>query len=289
MHPDRIYRQHRDEALAKQVRADEYTSFVAMPFGERYSYRSEDVLDNVICAAARRATEMAKACRPFAHPTRVDRMAGVAANITEDIIVGILESHIFLADLTFANNGVLIETGAALGLKPTGQIILLQGDPRELHFDISHNRVLTYNGKVDDVVDNIAKALISAADAFERDCSPYIKEVSQTLSSDAIACMNWYGQFWKANPGARPSLHRGVITAAYRKKPTFILFPDAPFEVAALLFTEATRELISKRLFYTEYQPKATPEGDAFGMHATDLGWAVIAHLWPELARPSKR
>ena len=84
MNPDRIYRQYRDEALAKQVTADEYSIFVAMPFGERYSYRSGEVFDNVICAAARRATEMGKACHPFAVPTRVDKMAGVAANITEN-------------------------------------------------------------------------------------------------------------------------------------------------------------------------------------------------------------
>src|SRR4051794_30740791 len=118
MNPDRIYRQHRHDALASQVTAEEYATFVAMPFGDRFSYRSRDVFENVICAATIRANERKEAAKPFARPVRVDDRPGVAGVITEDIIVDILESHFFVADLTFTNTGVLLEAGAALGLKP---------------------------------------------------------------------------------------------------------------------------------------------------------------------------
>ncbi len=81
--------------------------------------------------------------RQFSPPRRIDDEPGVAGVVTEDIVVRILESHLFLADLTFENPGVLLEVGVALGLKPNNQIILiLQGSPSALHFDIRNNRVI---------------------------------------------------------------------------------------------------------------------------------------------------
>ncbi len=137
MNPDRIYSQHRDEALAKQITAGEYVTFVAMPFTEHFSYRSRNVFDEVIRAAVDRASERREVLRPFGAPKRTDEDPGIARVITEDIVVSILESHIFVADLTFENPNVVLETGVALGLKPNGQIILLlKGQPDELHFDI---------------------------------------------------------------------------------------------------------------------------------------------------------
>jgi hypothetical protein len=57
MNPDRIYRQYRDDALAGQITASKYTTFVAMPFGEQFSYRSREVYSEVVCKAAERANE----------------------------------------------------------------------------------------------------------------------------------------------------------------------------------------------------------------------------------------
>ena len=45
--------------------------------------------------------------------------------ITEEIVVRILESHLFIADLTFENPGVVLETGIAMGLKSNRQVILI--------------------------------------------------------------------------------------------------------------------------------------------------------------------
>ena len=67
-----------------------------------------------------------------------------AAVITEEIILRILESHIFMADVTFENAGVLLETGIALGTKPNRQIILItQGSHGDLHFDLRNNHVIS--------------------------------------------------------------------------------------------------------------------------------------------------
>jgi hypothetical protein len=289
MNPDRIYRQYRDDALARQFTAEKYTTFVAMPFRDQYSYHSREVFEKVICSAAARATERNEAARPFAIPFRVDDLAGVAGVITEDIVVGILESHFFLGDLTFSNGGVLVETGTALGLKPNGQIILImQGDLRDLHFDIRNNRVLSYDSRNPvDATEQIATAFIAAARAFEDDRERYVESVTRSLSSDAISCLKYYGVLQKRHPRERRSLHRRVVDEAYESG--FPLFPDAAvFPHAVVLFTDAARELIEKRLLWTDYQVGATPEGnDAFGMHATDLGWLVIERLWPELRRPS--
>ena len=57
MNPERIYRQYRDDALAKQVTASKYATFVAMPFGDKPSYHANDILRDVIQEAASRANE----------------------------------------------------------------------------------------------------------------------------------------------------------------------------------------------------------------------------------------
>lgn len=116
MNPDLIYRQHRDDALADQIEAAEYSSFVAMPFGEHFSYRSRDILTNVIQAAAIRANMKQKGAggQCFSIPERVDAHSGTARVITEEIVRDILARHIFIGDLTFQNPGVLLETGVAL-------------------------------------------------------------------------------------------------------------------------------------------------------------------------------
>ena len=48
----------------------------------------------------------------------------------------------------------------------------------------------------------------------------------------------------------------------------------------------ATRELRDKDLLWTDYAVGAVPGGDAFGMHATELGWLVIENMWIDLRHP---
>ena len=146
MNPDRIWRELSNDALAHQVNADEYGVFVAMPFRSQFSYRSEDVFTQVIDNAVRQANTEAPPRRFATPPTRSDKLAPNASEITEEIIERIMFDHFFIADLTLANHGVLVEVGVALSLKTPRQIILIaQGDLRELHFDIKDNRVIQYD------------------------------------------------------------------------------------------------------------------------------------------------
>jgi len=272
MNPDRIYRQYREDALAKQVTASKYTTFVAMPFGDQFSYHSRDILRDVIQKAATLANEKKSPARPFAPPMRIDELAGTARVVTEEIIVKILESHLFIADLTFENAGVLLETGIALGLKPNPQIILItQGKLSDLHFDIRNNNVISY--KNDDSVDAIAEALIAAAKAFEADTKRHITAITATLSPDAIFCLRHYGAIQRQDP--INSLHADIACN---------IFPNDGR--ARERFDTGTRELLRTRLIWTDW-PKTRGTIEFFGMHATDLGWAVIGEKWPELKKQS--
>jgi hypothetical protein len=167
MNPQRIYEQHRDDALASLITAERYKTFVAMPFRQRFSYRQKEIYENVIKAAAEKANALGLAERGFDPPKRTDDIGLPAAVITEEIVVQILESHFFMADLTNENPGVLLETGIALGLKANTQIILItQDNLTDLHFDLRNNNIISYNPP--DAVETIGKALITCAQAFEK-------------------------------------------------------------------------------------------------------------------------
>jgi len=269
MNPYRIYRDEWAKALATQTTASEYTTFVAMPFEDRFSYRSREILERVIRAATREANERKEARRPFAIPERVDVPVG-AVVITEQIISGILESHFFLGDLTAQNAGVILEAGIALGTKPNRQVILItQGPLSDLHFDLRNNNVISYNP--DGSVAQIASAFISAAIGFEEQVQHHILSVSRQLSPEAILALNWYGRIQRDNKAN--SLHAQNIGPYF----------DEPNGLSR--FDAATRELRDKGLLWTDYAVGAVPGGDAFGMHATEFGWAVIENMWGDLRR----
>lgn len=281
MNPNFIYTQYRDDALAKQVTATEYSIFVAMPFRDSFSYRSSIIYTDVIQAAAIKANDLmqelstTKPKRRFAKPKRVDDKEGAAIVITEAIVSDILYDHLFIGDLTFQNPGVLLEVGIAMGLNSNKQIILItQGDLHELHFDLRNNTVLSYNSE--DAITRIAKAMITAAESFETDINKYIELIKNTLTPDAVITLKKYGVLQKEK-GPAQSLHLQVADLIFGKD-----------KCAQERFEAATRDLLSKRLILTEYQPNPVATGDAFGMHATKLGWVFIENLWPELARQRK-
>jgi hypothetical protein len=271
MNPDRVYSQYRDDALAMQVMADEYSTFVAMPFRESFSYRSLDVFKEVIIEAARKANERMEAPRKFADPQRIDQVPPVAGVITEDILRGIMASHLFLADLTFENPGVMVELGVALALKPNAQVILvLQGDPASLHFDISHLRVQTYDhSHVDDTLDRIASAFIHGAKSYEKTQNNYVRRVSRTMTPDELQFLKLYAQMQKEydGPPTGPSLHIEGVRKVFQNVPDHLL-----------RFNLASMELLRKRLFFNDFDPTS----DNYGIHATKLGWRVIKLLWRE-------
>lgn len=275
MNPERVYSEHRDDALAKQVTAEEYSTFVAMPFTENKDYHSKKVFRDLICAAAARASERRQELRRFGAPHRSDESASVAVVITEEIVVDILQSHFVVADLTLANVGALLETGVALGLKPTKQTILLyRGDYSDLHFDIRNNRVISYSSCSDtEAMEKLVQAFLASARAFENDRQRYVDFVKNGLTPDAVQWLRIYSRLWEQRPLDRPSLHRGILDALnggkYRNDP-----------IANFVFINGTRELLAKRLMKTEYNVSIETGTDHFGMQATNLGRAVIKQMW---------
>lgn len=273
MNPYRIYRDEWARALSRQATAERYTSFVAMPFREHFSYRSSEILKNVIGAAVDEANRRGEAKRLFAAPGRVD-MPGGATPVTDEIVQGIIESHFFIGDVTFENAGVLLEIGIALGTKPADQIILItQGSYTDLHFDLRNNRVLSYSPGGE--LASLASALIAAAKYFEAHVDQQVSSVAKRLSPEAIMALNWYGRIQRDH-GAAASLHAGQLGPYFAD-------PDGRTR-----FDAAVRELRDRDLVWTDYKVGAIPGGDAYGTHATELGWLVIENLWVDLQRKSK-
>lgn len=240
-----------------------------MPFHDTFSYRSQDIYKEIIQKAAEIASNRQTAKRTFDAPRRVDDAPGQAVVITEEIVVGILESHFFLADVTFQNAGVILETGIALGLKPNRQIILIsQGTPAELHFDLRNNSVIFYRDS--SAVEKLADAIIAAAAAFEEDADKYVNSVVKSLSETAIQCLRSQGEEMKKAANLR-SLHSGRASE---------VFTNCSAGEAILLFQAATQELIQRKLFEMYFIKEQNAEKR--GMYPTKLGSAVIKKLWPE-------
>ena len=268
MNASRFYESHREDALAKQIAATKYSTFVAMPFRDTFSYRSQEIYRDIIQKAAEVANKQNAAKRDFDVPWRADDTPGQAVVITDEIVLGILESHFFVGDATFQNAGVILEAGIALGLKPHHQIILLtQGKSEEIHFDLKVVKHIFYTDS--NVVDELAKAMIAAAAAFEKDADKYVNSVVKSLSESAIQCLRWRGQ--KMGRNETTSLNSGCAA---------LIFNNHTSSEAILLFQAATQELIQRKLIEMYFIKESGKE--LRGMYPTKLGEAVIRKLWPE-------
>ena len=270
MNPERLWRELANDALAHQVVADEYGLFVAMPFRDQFSYRADEVFRDVVAAAVEAANANSLP-RRFAEPSRVDKMAPNASEITEAIAEGILFSHFFLADLTMANQGVLVELGIALAVKPSRQVILIaQGDLKDLHFDIKDNRVIVYDTAQG--ISDIARALVEGARGFESAVGERMAAIRRSLSPSAVYLLNLYGRLRQLQPGL--SLHPGAVASDPNLSQDPIL--------RELVFNGAAQELLARGLLELDYavaDDQLTP--DRFGLHATRLGLVFIRQTWP--------
>lgn len=142
----------------------------------------------------------------------------------------------------------------------------------DIHFDLRNNNVISYNPRKS--VEEIASAFITAAQAFEEQVQQHIVSVRRQLSPEAILVLKWYGRIQRKDPAN--SLH------AQNRGPDF-QDPDGHTR-----FDAATRELRDKGLLWTDYQVGAISNSDAYGMHATEFGWAVIEQMWVDLRRKSR-
>lgn len=270
MNPYRIWREFGDDALASQIEAGEYGTFVAMPFRNQFSYRADQVFDKVITAAIKKAGE-AGLPRLFAVPVRADKMTPNAGEITEHIVEGILYNHFFLADLTMANQGVLIELGAALSLKHSSQIVLIcQGDIRDLHFDIKDNRVICYDQG--QAIDEIARALADGARAFEARVGDRMEAIRKSLSLNAVYLLNLCGRLRREGGPLLPH--------ALQDDPNYQRYDPLYRQLA---FDNGARELQEHGLLELEYM--VADDGvrpDKCSYHPTKLGLVFIRQTWPQ-------
>lgn len=278
MNPEIIYTNFRDVALASMFSAEQYSTFVAMPFRERFSYHPDVILEKVIQSAAVEANNIKGAnLKEFQLPQTVAGEPGTANVITEDIVKSILFSHFFLADLTGGNAGVLLEAGIAMAFKPNTQIILITQEPLDLlHFDIRNNRVISYNPNGQ--IEKIRRALLAAAESFENDRAMYVTQVSRSLSTDAIRTLHCYASWYQTKESAN-----GQPGLWYPDRmPPF--FQGAYKEQALNMFQLTMLELYQKHMIWTDYSTRKDQNGEhhAWAVHVTELGWLLIKYLWPD-------
>ena len=289
MNPDLVYSRYRDEALAQQFTAAEYTTFVAMPFVEKHSYRSRAVFDGVIVQAVNMANEAARDrnLRPFAPPHRVDLVPGVARQITDEILRIILQSHFVIGDLTMNNDGVLLEIGVALSLKPNDRITLItQGRVEDLHFDLKGKNTISYNS--DDGVFRLRDALISSAESFEDDRDRLLTDITSRLTTDAVHVLNWAGQTGSGKGQTRPrQITEESPPPWFHRQPSWDEVDRVEKHAIRARMSAAVRELLDKGLLRTDYKPQVLGgDGlryDASSYGPTKLGWRVIEQLWPAI------
>lgn len=270
MNADSLYQLHRDDAFADQFSSATYETFLAMPFSSHGVY-DEPLVRGKFHQAHETANQHPGLRRSFSQLRRVDEVNPAAIVITDEIIRRILYSHFFVADLTGNNHGVLIEVGLALALKPNGRVLLFSQDPSSsLHFDMRVTNVNRYTP--DTLSARVADALIHAAATYEAEADRYVSLVSSQITPDAISALNCFGQLYRQDTrGVTPSIWEGNAAALS----TRFRAPNG-----AATFHAACRELLAKRLFWTHYEAGVTESGDAYGIHATKLGWRVIETIW---------
>jgi len=287
MNVDQIYQLQRDDAFARQFSATEYSTFVAMPFNNRGGYpeaRIKKLLETVHEQANGLVKPTAsKRTRPkFAELQRIDTTTFGAVVITDEIVRQILQGHFFFGDLTGCNFGVVLEAGIALALKPNRRVILFtQDDTASLHFDLKVTKINRYDE--DNLVQKLAKELVEAADAFDNEADKYIRLLSSRLTPDGILALNTYGRLWKDRKRETDQPAIWEDSAEYYRPERF----GGP--AGKIAFHNSVRELSDHRLFWTQYVPAGSQNGDSYGVHATALGWRVIEHIWqhdPKMSKP---
>lgn len=152
--------------------SDNPTAFVVMPFEEEF----EQIYDEVISSAFEK----------IGYEVNKADSLDTNRSILEDIVEGISDSDILIADLTTSNPNVFYEVGIAHGLGiPT---ILLTQDLDEIPFDLKSYEIINYStdftqiGELQDDLEELAEKHINGEIQFESPVSDYT-EVSVSSSS----------------------------------------------------------------------------------------------------------
>ncbi len=142
--------------------------FVLMPFAESYREIYEEVYKTV--------------CKKNGlYCWRVDEIA-LPTSITNDIVQGIAEADIIIADLTSKNANVFYELGIAHTIG--AQVIMTSQSISDIPFDIVHYRVIIYEQTISGskiLADKLTQAIKELLVVFERINNPVQEVLSNKI------------------------------------------------------------------------------------------------------------
>ena len=138
--------------------------FVAMSFAEQFTHRWKGVIEPAVERVAVNDSRL--------KANRVDSRK-VSDSILTEILVGISESRLFLADMStigsieknpVRNANVLYEVGLAQAVRLPEEVLLFRSDDDPLLFDVANVRVNIYDpdGNPEEAKELIVKAILSA-------------------------------------------------------------------------------------------------------------------------------
>ena len=128
--------------------------FVLMPFDKKFDSVYSDVIKEVLEREG----------------FKVERASNIQnlRNVMRDVIQGIVDSDLIVADLTSSNANVFYELCIAHVLEKPA-ILITQSPPEEVPFDLRQNRVITYSTHFD-AIDKVKKELAEYARRFLAAC-----------------------------------------------------------------------------------------------------------------------
>lgn len=154
-------------------------AFVVMPFGRDFDMVYNDLIRPAFESAGYQIA-------------RADNITN-QRNILHDIVVGIQDSDVVVADLTEANPNVYYELGLAHGMERN--VILISQDPSDAPFDLRSYRIFEYHTRYDRFVeakarlDELAREVAAGKIGFGNPVSDYrpAKHMRMPSASEEIA------------------------------------------------------------------------------------------------------
>ncbi len=155
------------------------TCFVAMPFASEFYSVWEDYIKPSVGEAGLK-------------PVRVDEKFQ-SSPILLDILTGILDADLVIADLTTGNANVFYEVGLAHSVKRSSQVMLLTQDLKTVPFDLRHLRCYEYNLNRDGVAaskSNLVKAIKQILEEHKSTVMAEESSVKESLGPPAMALIS---------------------------------------------------------------------------------------------------
>ncbi len=285
-----MYQAYSDEALVKRLTAEQYQTFVAMPFSDHGFYRSKEVRELITSSlTAIDSIPGRSADNPsLAKPTRIDDTGDFAYTITDSIVEMILSTNFFIADVTGNNAGVLLELGIALAARKGSEsiLVLTQGEFDELHFDIRNLKVVQYTEtNLKEKLQAAMNVMIQREDENRR---KLLVSIKKNLPANCIICLAAYCALHEHEDHSKQQQSLFFENSDFCPLDKRELPPLAKIEKerdrfpnddnARLYFDLACDTLVRHHLLVCAHTTNLLEDSETltFGYHATELGWLVM-------------